>query len=213
MTKIKTTYIDNNGEIKTQMISNGIDLRLTIDNIEFGSNNLTDFQTIHGKAINERFDFDKNDCLTNFKLIVKIPIEKECNGVVNLIDLNCTLDNRLSDRGYNETIAECYIEVNNEIIKTGSLDLFEGAFDIINSKLPKNTKLNCCYNCLYSDYSVYGQDIWGTMLCFKKIKTEYLRVQDKDEYMEIMDKSDKLVPETFTCGEFTTRIDGTGYRG
>jgi hypothetical protein len=112
-----------------------------------------------------------------------------------------------------QTNAIFSITIENKEFKTNKVQTFEGGLETIKSELPVDYKLKCCYGCAFADYSVYGQGFFGTMLCFKNIKEEYLKVQNKDEYMDIMDNNDRRVQETFLCNEFKERETGTGYRG
>jgi hypothetical protein len=207
------TYSDKKGEIKTEMTNNGSELRIKLDGIEFLSTNLGDFKTINTDKQNKRFDFDKYGTLTNYSLFVQFPIRIEINDCEKITTLDCKLKSTISSIGVNQTISDSKIQIANKIIEIGSFDLFESAFDRLNQKINSNIKLKCCSNCLYADYSVFGQDFWGTMLCFKNIKNEYLKVKHKGDYMNIMDNYTQQVQETHYCNEFEKRIDGTGYRG
>ena len=72
----------------------------------------------------------------------------------------------------------------------------------LNIQLPPTIKYKGCYNCKSSDYSVYGLQFWGSMLCFKNIKDAYSRVNSKDEYMDLMDNFNELVPESYYFSTF-----------
>lgn len=74
--------------------------------------------------------------------------------------------------------------------------------------------LKCCFMCQYSDYSPYGNDDFGTMLCYKKHKDIYLTVNDKDEFFEkLYDLDFDTQQETNICKEFDERLKCEGYRG
>ncbi len=96
---------------------------------------------------------------------------------------------------------------------SGTSGLFEYELLEIQAALPDDVFLIACINCAFSDYSVYGQGLFGTMLCFRNNKAAYLAVRDKDEYMAIMDDYAEIVQETYLCPEFERRTPGTGYRG
>ena len=77
-------------------------------------------------------------------------------------------------------------------------------------------KFKNCYGCLYSDYSPYGVGFFGSMLCFKEQKSNYLKVSNnfsKKDFFDLMEKGCHNVPETFCCNDFNIRKRGTGYRG
>ncbi len=72
----------------------------------------------------------------------------------------------------------------------------------------------CCLTCQYSDYSPYGNDGFGYMLCYKNHKNEYLKVNDKDSFFEYVEDLDfEFEYETNLCKEFAPRILCEGYRG
>jgi hypothetical protein len=93
---------------------------------------------------------------------------------------------------------------------------FESEMLVIQRELPEGWYVKACINCAFSDYSVYGSGMFGCIICYRCCKSEYLKVRDKDEYMEIMyryvDQVDR-VQETYLCPEFERRVPGTGYRG
>ncbi|WP_223619090.1 hypothetical protein [Lysobacter sp. ESA13C] len=80
--------------------------------------------------------------------------------------------------------------------------------------MPETFCLRACIDCLYSDYSPYGQAL-GSMLCFRNIKDEYeyLRVASKNEFWAVHGRHERLGLETCLCEQFVRRVPGTGYRG
>jgi hypothetical protein len=211
---MKARYIDNDGEIYTEIIDSGNILKLRLKDYEFTSKFLDDFTLSDNQQIRDnRFQFNTHGELTNYTLLLEIPIRLSIDSEINFCSLQCELKVNRTKDNYNDTIANCKLRIDNKLIDSGSFDLFETGLNSINKQLPENAKLICCFNCLFSDYSVYGQGFWGTMSCFKNIKDKYLKVRDKDGYMEIMENYDRIVSETHYCNEYTTRIKGTGYRG
>ncbi len=94
-----------------------------------------------------------------------------------------------------------------------SLDFETGLIDIC-SKMKPEYSLKCCFNCQYSDYSPYGNNDYGTMLCYKNHKSEYLKVNNKAGFFESLEGLDyDLRQETFICSEFEKRVKCSGYRG
>lgn len=83
----------------------------------------------------------------------------------------------------------------------------------IQKQLPDGLFIQACINCLYSDYSPYGNGVFGCMMCFRKLKQEYLQVKSKQEFFHIHDHFERQVQETWLCDEFERRVPGTGYRG
>lgn len=75
-------------------------------------------------------------------------------------------------------------------------------------------QLRCCYTCQWSDYSPYGSDDFGTMLCYRAHKDVYLRVNDKRDYFEHLEALPcEQRQETFHCTDFAPRTQCEGYRG
>ena len=70
-----------------------------------------------------------------------------------------------------------------------------------------------CFGCLYSDYNPYGKQSFGDMLCFKKQKKEYLKVNSKGGIFALSGKDVATVQEIDSCHEFEVRKPNTGYRG
>ncbi|OQP51590.1 hypothetical protein A4D02_26115 [Niastella koreensis] len=88
---------------------------------------------------------------------------------------------------------------------------FEGAFDGIYKQIKNNYHFKNCYGCLYSDYSVYGQSTFGSMLCFRNQKEAYSKVTTKAEYLKLGAPAG-YVQETYCCDEFEIRKGNVGYR-
>ena len=72
------------------------------------------------------------------------------------------------------------------------------------------SRLVCCVNCLYSDYSPGGHGLMG-MRCHRDAKDQYLAVRSKADYWPV--PVTEYVPETYLCDEYQVRVKGTGYRG
>lgn len=94
-----------------------------------------------------------------------------------------------------------------------SLD-FETSLNQICKKIKDKYILKNCFGCRYSDYSVYGNGNFGTMLCFKKNAEKYLTVNNKDSYSRLLEMhGGEQQQETNLCSMFAERKDNTGYRG
>ena len=106
------------------------------------------------------------------------------------------------------------LHIGDEIINGQKTLYFENALKSINSQIKDTYELKCCLTCQYSDYSPYGNDGFGYMLCYKNHKNEYLKVNDKDSFFEYVEDLDfEFEYETNLCKEFAPRILCEGYRG
>lgn len=91
---------------------------------------------------------------------------------------------------------------------------FEDALIDISRQVAERYYLKCCFTCQYSDYSPYGCDDFGTMMCFRCHKDECLKVNSKDEFFEHLEgKEFESRQETYLCGEYEPRRKSEGYRG
>lgn len=96
---------------------------------------------------------------------------------------------------------------------TGWGECFETELLDIQKALPDNVFIHACINCAYSDYSPYGSDVYGSMMCFRNIKAIYLQVKNKMDFLRMEGTYTEQVQETYHCPQFARRIPGTGYRG
>jgi hypothetical protein len=96
---------------------------------------------------------------------------------------------------------------------SGGSGWFEDELLEVQRALPEGYCLKACINCAFSDYSVYGHQTFGDMLCFRNNKEGYLAVRTKREYMNLSPGPIETVQETYLCPEFERRVPGTGYRG
>lgn len=91
---------------------------------------------------------------------------------------------------------------------------FEYSLIQIIKKCRNDFMLKCCFTCQYSDYSPYGSDDFGTMLCYKNHKDVYLTVNDKNGFFDRLEGLDcDIQQETNLCDEFEERRKCEGYRG
>ena len=79
--------------------------------------------------------------------------------------------------------------------------------------LPEPLSIKACISCQYSDYSPYGNGLFGSRLCFRNIAAEYSQVSDKASFWAVHDRFERQVQETYLCSQFAWRKPGTGYRG
>lgn len=94
-----------------------------------------------------------------------------------------------------------------------SLD-FETALYDISMQIKQKYCIKSCFTCQYSDYSPYGNDDYGTMLCYSKDKEACLKVNGKDDFFEFLEgKKWDGRQETYLCEEYDIRNKACGYRG
>lgn len=212
-TQIPTIYTDKSGSVNTTITNDGKHLTLIVDNTKFISNCFDDFAIENIDSKPPRFSLNHFHELTDCRLLCQIPITLLNNGKDIETVLTMDLELNCPTQTHYATKATFSLTIEGKEITTNKVELFEGGLGSIKAKLPNYYMLKCCFGCAYSDYSVAGQDLFGNMLCFRNNKDEYLKVKDKEEYMDIMESFDRFVQETFLCPDFQTRTKGTGYRG
>lgn len=91
---------------------------------------------------------------------------------------------------------------------------FETTLNDICRQIKDDYILKCCFTCQYSDYSPYGNDDYGTMLCFCRHKDDCLKVNSKDDFFVFLDGKDfDGRQETYLCEHYCLRNKASGYRG
>ena len=91
---------------------------------------------------------------------------------------------------------------------------FEAALSNICKQMAQDYYIKCCFTCQYSEYSPYGNDDYGCMLCYCNHKEDYLKVNNKDDFFEYLeDKDFEIRQETYLCREYAVRNKCSGYRG
>jgi hypothetical protein len=100
-----------------------------------------------------------------------------------------------------------------EYASRGGWSVFEDELHDLAHELPDHMLLKCCWGCAFSDYSPLGNDVFGSLACFRDNKRIYLAVHGKEQLLAIWETRTEMVEETYLCPEFAPRVPGTGYRG
>lgn len=96
----------------------------------------------------------------------------------------------------------------------GKTMYFEGALGDICTQMKNDYYIKCCFTCQYSDYSPYGNDDYGCMLCYCRHKSDCLKVNSKEEYFRFLEGKDfDARQETYLCEQYCLRNQASGYRG
>jgi hypothetical protein len=216
------TYRDSRGTEAIVFSNDSTTLKTRIRGVKFSGRDF-DFLCVEPSQSAEKlrqFSLYNGECLCDCIITADIPVPiiiagKQAEKIVRMtLDLGPPREEK--DRGISrENLLLTLVLDDEEISSSGTSGFFEDALQEIGKQLPKDTYFKSCINCLYSDYSVIGNGLFGTMMCFRNIKAEYLSAKSKHEWsdLEFKNKYDRRVQETYLCPEFTKRIPGTGYRG
>ena len=91
---------------------------------------------------------------------------------------------------------------------------FEPALKDICRQIKNDYYIRCCFTCQYSEYSPYGTDNYGLMLCYCRHKDDCLKVNDKYDFFSFLEEKDcDGRQETYLCEHYCPRNKAGGYRG
>jgi len=205
MKKILTTFTDKYGTEKTTIYSDGHSLRMTLRGVVFEDICFDGFEAVESSSeLLKQFDF-KDEMLLFSKLEISIPIMVQCKEK----ELNTWIHGTIEP---DSLLLKLELE-NKTVLSMTKEQWFEENMLSIEKQLNADTYMKCCFNCQYADYAYFGNDMFGTMVCFRNIKEKYLKVTSKDDYVKIFEEHEMIMQETHLCSEFECRVEGTGYRG
>jgi hypothetical protein len=217
MDSYPASYTDVRGTEATAITNEGETLRMTIRDVEFIGTDFDALEPCDDATPDQltRFSLNHNE-LCSCRIECAIPILINSHGSASQGTLAVELI--LGDpepKGWLDR-EELHITLacdHGKFAGSGKSGWFEDELFEIQSKLPAGVFMQACINCLYSDYSPYGHGAFGCMMCFRNLKSEYLKVKSKADFWSVHDRYDRMVQETYLCPEFERRIPGTGYRG
>ena len=224
--KYEAVFKDKFGTNTIVIYNNFKELSFELRGAKFKGISLDDFELITPDAYSKKelnqFSFNK---FTNkkgdlyelfaYELQFSIPtvIFKVLEGIYlqNNLNLKITAGNPAKNGGIDFLELKLSIQIHDELFEAQS-DFFEPAAIQIQKQFKGKYKFKNCFGCNYSDYSVYGQGLFGTMFCFANQKSAYLKVKSKMDYMNLAPEK-MTVQETFICEEFEFRGADVAYRG
>lgn len=83
-------------------------------------------------------------------------------------------------------------------------------FEIALSDICRNIKhdyyIKSCFTCQYSDYSPYGQNGFGGIMCYRECKENCLKVNGRNDYHKYLEGQPFIFQEeTYLCSEYSLR--------
>lgn len=213
MRTYKVIFHDKFGTEKTEIHSDGSNLKTTLRGIDFEGDC---FETLEGKLDKEKFEYLEFEGyegvgdLTNCKFIVDIIIKIEKKGIEISEILNAEITTG-KDIGGSGLIL--ILKTGHSEYKTSKkFGFFEDALVDIQDQLPEDTKMKTCLSCKYAHYNPYGNGMFGGLYCFREMKEMVDEVNSKGtlfQMFEIAGKENKVfnVQETFDCEEHSFITD------
>ncbi|GCE20917.1 DUF6304 family protein [Dictyobacter kobayashii] len=210
-------YRDPQGEVSTTIRNDGKKLRMVLRDVEFISTMFDDWMptsSVDALAL-QSFTLDRGE-LRGFSLEVDMPIpmlfQKE--KVQGILHISFVLGVPTSNGGTDREIVALTLNIMNTCFSSqGKSGYFEDELLDLQKQLPNDVTMQICFSCAFSDYSPYGNGLFGCMACFRGNKQVYLAAQTKRDILDLWDTHTEYVQETYRCDEFELRKPGTGYRG
>lgn len=210
-------YRDARGMEQTVITNDSLTLCMELRGVRFTGSDFDAFEPDQNATSDQlaKFSLHHNSlcsCQIECEIPVAISVHGEPQQATLFVDL--MLGDPRPNRGLEREDLNLKIVTDfGEYSSSGRWGVFEHELLEIQSQLPSGVYIRACINCLYSDYSPYGNGAFGGMMCFKNRKSEYLKVKSKLDFFSIHDQFERFVQETYLCGEFERRVSGTGYRG
>lgn len=210
-------YTDANGAEDIVIFNDGTTLRMVVGGVTFEDTMFDSFEPVEGTdaLLLRRFTLHHN-ILCHCRIECDIPIAVMVNGERSTGILSCRLD--FGPPGEKAGVSSGGLGIilkhdSDEYISSGTSGWFEDELLDIQKQLPADMFMKVCINCLFSDYSPVGNGMFGCMYCYRNMKSEYLKVKTKSDYLELFGRAERTVQETYLCDDFEIRVPGTGYRG
>ena len=208
-------YTDREGTIVGTMTNDGSDIHIKMDGWEFVGQMFDDLEPVQTTGLPDRFRLH-HDCLIDCNFDFTIPVLVNDRNKLSNVDLLVHFElGKQNERGGIDREG-FQITLEYDSLKYASSAKPSDMEDVlleIQKQLPDGAFIQSCFNCLYSDYSPLGNEVFGCMMCFKNLKQEYLQVKSKEDFWPVHDHFERQVQETWLCDEFERRVPGTGYRG
>lgn len=205
-----TLYRDKFGVEKTEIRNDGKTLRMLLRGIEFGGCSFDDFAP--AGSIPEGFSTNQG-ALCSYRLECGMPVWLVKDGKTETARLEAVIE--VGDPAPNggvdrETVELTLVGGDLRLNAKSESGFFDDALAAIEGTLPKSVYLRCCHTCLYSEYFPGGAGAFGGLTCFRNHDMEFLAATDKPSLLQVFDKENKHVQETYCCGDYERLEPGMG---
>ena len=168
-------YKDKNGEYNTVIRNDKTNLRMNVRGVEFLGKGFDDFRVDEdlSKEHLASFTLDKYDELSDCLIECVIPVLIISNQKESEAKLCLKLEfGKVGEKGWrDEGNLTLILEYQDRTFQSkGEIGWLEDSLVEIQKQLPEDHRFKNCFGCAFSDYSVYGHDFFGGMLCFRNKK-------------------------------------------
>lgn len=202
-----TKYTDRKGIEHSTFITDGESLKIKLRGIEF-KGNFFELTPIAGQEEKASKLFDLNEF-------------GELSGILDLtpeakppsFSLNVQIPIKIISHENNELDAIIDFSINphqmNFIFKGKTYNFEKPNFEFgLSSEFTKSLNIKyvkCCINCEFSEYSPFGKQEYGDMMCFKKCKEEWTKInynglKDPESLKKLNNRI--TTQEAYCCEEF-----------
>ncbi|NLU90945.1 DUF6304 family protein [Chitinophaga sp. Ak27] len=200
-------YTDSTGTVHTQFTSDGEMLRVPIRDINFTGRNFDGLEKDDPAQLPPGITLDPFQCVTNCTFQITIPIKMRIAQATATAALTVKL---LLRSGIQARYDQCSLTINalnTYTLRDGGGEFtMEGILSQLQKLLPEDTAFQYCYYCAFSHYHPLGNDTFGGMNCYRHLKKEILRVNNKHDLMDLAEQHRHKISntqETWHCNEFT----------
>lgn len=203
-------YTDKNGEVETTIRNDWKILRMNLRGVEFSGSSFDYFRPDKNvsEELLETFTLNKDNELSDFQLECKIPVKMLEDSKESLAELKINFEPKILEieTGYYDYNLALTLNYKDEEFHSTYSGDFEDCFGVISGQLiksPKYLALKCYFGCRLSDYSVYGHDVFGSLICFKNFKEKFLSVKTRYDYYDLLEEKNlEYVQEVYLCSEY-----------
>lgn len=210
-------YRDRFGEVATMIRNDGKELHMTLRGVEFTGEMLDDWVAHNGTdAVQlQQFFFNGRElCDFVLELAMPLPIFFQTEPLSGTLHVRLTIGVPTPNGGVDREVLFLKLDVaGSSFSSQGKNGWFEGELYDILKQLPEGMYMQTCFCCAFSDYSPFGNGLFGCLACFRNNKQRYLAVETKKDLLDIWNTHTEFVQETYHCVEFERRKPGRGYRG
>jgi hypothetical protein len=211
------TYTDKHGSEAIVISNDGKLLQFCLRGVEFSGWMFDDFEPQESATsdLTRQFTFASGAlCACTIECQIPISVVVQRDTLAAQLHVRLVLGEPASNGGIDTEELELCLDLLNKSYRSDSKSgWLEHELLNLQKHLPEGMYIKACINCAYSDYSPYGNGLFGCMMCFRGCKSDYSRVKGKQAFFAIMNRATEQVQETYLCPEFEKRLPGTGYRG
>ena len=200
-----TKYKDDRGAIDTIIVTDGKSIKMTLRGIDFNGIHFWELypETTISSDLPKGFSFSEEGFLINYSMKINMP-------VLVVTDQNNEIEATIDFEMGNGKIL---ITIEGKTYFLGRPN-FEYGLNPTNTIIPNIKYIKCCTNCAHSEYSPFGSDTYGDLMCFKKSKQVWKTIGNLG--LKDIDNWEKLIiertQEAFLCEEFEKRdFNAPGY--